>query len=133
MFEKYYGLEAKYTSQILAENKDKIMATKQGTVTYHDPCTLARKLSITEEPREAIRATGLQINEFARKEKKTICCGASGGLLHNHPARAKRLGKNRLKQAKEKTIVVGCPLCYYHLKQCSKDQDIKELSELYIE
>lgn len=53
------------------------------SVTYHDPCNLARAGQLTEEPREILRAV---VNDFREMpanttREKTFCCGAGGGLL----------------------------------------------------
>ncbi len=66
------------------------------TVTYHDPCNLARAGGLTEEPREILRAV---VNDFREMpadtiREKTFCCGAGGGLLTDE------LMETRMKGAK---------------------------------
>ncbi len=66
------------------------------TVTYHDPCNLARAGGLLEEPREILRAV---VNDFREMSpdtirQRTFCCGAGGGLL------ADELMEVRLKGAK---------------------------------
>jgi Fe-S oxidoreductase len=53
------------------------------TVTYHDPCNLARAGGLTEEPREILRAVVPAFREMARDtiRARTFCCGAGGGML----------------------------------------------------
>ncbi len=53
------------------------------TVTYHDPCNLARGGGLIDEPREILRAV---VNDFREMpadtiREKTFCCGGGGGLL----------------------------------------------------
>jgi|CZKM01.1.fsa_nt_gi Fe-S oxidoreductase len=53
------------------------------TVTYHDPCNLARAGGLMEEPREVLRAV---VNDFREMpadtiRERTFCCGAGGGML----------------------------------------------------
>ncbi len=53
------------------------------SVTYHDPCNLARAGALIEEPREILRAV---VNDFREMpadtiRQRTFCCGAGGGLL----------------------------------------------------
>jgi Fe-S oxidoreductase len=53
------------------------------TVTYHDPCNLARAGALLEEPREILRAV---VNDFREMpadtiRQRTFCCGAGGGML----------------------------------------------------
>lgn len=133
IFDRFYEYPVKHTSQVLADNLEKIRSEKEFTVTYHDPCTLARKLGITEEPRLAIKAAGANIEEFKKREERTLCCGASGGMIHNNQSLAKAIGKNRIRQAPAETIVVCCPLCHYHLKNCANKEKVIELSELFVD
>jgi Fe-S oxidoreductase len=53
------------------------------SVTYHDPCNLARAGALLEEPREILRAV---VNDFREMpadtiRQRTFCCGAGGGML----------------------------------------------------
>jgi Fe-S oxidoreductase len=53
------------------------------SVTYHDPCNLARAGGLTEEPREILRAVVSDFREMPAHtiRQYTFCCGAGGGLL----------------------------------------------------
>ena len=53
------------------------------SVTYHDPCNLARAGGLTEEPREILRAVVSDFREMPANtiRQYTFCCGAGGGLL----------------------------------------------------
>ena len=53
------------------------------SVTYHDPCNLARAGGLTEEPREILRAVVRDFREMPANtiRQYTFCCGAGGGLL----------------------------------------------------
>ena len=53
------------------------------TVTYHDPCNLARAGGLIEEPREILRAVCNNFREMppGTTREKTYCCGGGGGML----------------------------------------------------
>jgi Fe-S oxidoreductase len=53
------------------------------TVTYHDPCNLARAGGLVEEPREILRAVVSDFREMPADtiRERTYCCGAGGGML----------------------------------------------------
>jgi glycolate oxidase iron-sulfur subunit len=54
----------------------------EGTVTYHDPCHLARGQGIASQPRELIKLIdGLKLVEMAEAD---WCCGSAGSQLITH-------------------------------------------------
>jgi Fe-S oxidoreductase len=90
-----------------------------GTVTYHDPCYLARASGITEPPR-AVLAAGMgasqasKIVEVPRNRRKTSCCGAGGGRMWFDDPPTQRVGKGRVQeiiQSGADTVAVSCPFC----------------------
>jgi Fe-S oxidoreductase len=58
-------------------------ANDSATVTYHDPCNLARASGLMEEPREILRAVAGNFREMPANtiREKTFCCGGGGGML----------------------------------------------------
>lgn len=51
-----------------------------GSVTFHDPCLLARGAGLTEEPRALLRAAGGTIAEPEGHRRETVCSGAGMAL-----------------------------------------------------
>lgn len=92
--------------------------TSVGSITYHDPCYLARVNGIHEAPREVLRrATGggcCGLSEMPRNREKTSCCGAGGGRMWMEEDPKQRVSTVRAKEALAtgaKTVAVGCPFC----------------------
>lgn len=89
------------------------------SLTYHDPCYLARVNGIHAAPRELLRSAlaGAQpgeLREMERREEKTSCCGAGGGRMWMEEDPAKRVSAARAGEALAtgaKTVAVGCPFC----------------------
>ncbi|MEW6363773.1 MAG: (Fe-S)-binding protein [Acidobacteriota bacterium] len=50
------------------------------SVTYHDPCNMARSLGVVEEPREILRHCVKDFREMTPKGTENWCCGGGGGL-----------------------------------------------------
>ncbi len=50
-------------------------------VTYHDPCHLCRAQGVREQPREMLRAAGVELVEM---EGADTCCGSAGTQLITH-------------------------------------------------
>jgi len=105
----------------LKKGKIKLKPQKM-TITYHDPCHLARHASVRKAPRRVISAIpGLNFVEFQRNNKNAWCCGAGGGVKKAFAEFALWTGQERIKEAdaieKLKAIVSTCPFCKRNLKK----------------
>ena len=89
------------------------------SLTYHDPCYLARVNGVTAAPRELIDLTlpGSQDNriiEAPRHGRETACCGAGGGRMWFDDGPESRVGAERIRELLKtgaETIAVACPFC----------------------
>jgi Fe-S oxidoreductase len=116
-----------------------------GTVTYHDPCYLARVGEVTEPPRQLLQlATGSDHSrrtvEMPRNRQQTSCCGAGGGRMWFDDSPSERVGTGRVEEALAtgaKTVAVGCPFCLVMLSDGiaarQADVQVKDVAELLAE
>jgi Fe-S oxidoreductase len=83
------------------------------TVTYHDPCYLARYNQVTDAPRRLLAALGCTVVEMPRNRDNTFCCGAGGGRIWmDDSGLTERPSENRIREAVTvgvDTFVVACP------------------------
>ena len=91
------------------------------TVTYHDPCYLARYGGKVDEPRELLSRFGAAVREPVRNRENPYCCGAGGGLLFadKEEEPGSRISDVRFTQLREtgaSTVVTACPFCSIMLK-----------------
>ena len=99
---------------LLAAGRIEVEKPLRYTVTYHDPCYLARYNDVIDAPREVMRALGLNLVEMPRHGANTFCCGAGGGHIwmsdSGGPGRPAEL---RMQEALEldgvEIFVVACP------------------------
>ncbi|MGH2747117.1 MAG: (Fe-S)-binding protein [Actinomycetota bacterium] len=85
------------------------------TVTYHDPCYLARHNDVWKGAREVIKSIpGSRYQEMHRHGHKTFCCGAGGGRMWMEEHMGKKCNMERTDEAlasASDTLAVGCPFC----------------------
>jgi Fe-S oxidoreductase/nitrate reductase gamma subunit len=93
--------------------------TEGTSITYHDPCYLARATGVTEAPRTVLatavsKSSALPIVELPRNRRQTSCCGAGGGRMWFDDAPAQRVGQGRVREIANSgadTVAVSCPFC----------------------
>jgi Fe-S oxidoreductase/nitrate reductase gamma subunit len=104
-----------YLAQLVEEGRLQLPPSYAETVTYHDPCFLARVNRETEAPRRLLNgAQAIPLLEVPRRESKTFCCGAGGGRMWMEEPPTQRPGVNRAQEllaTGAKTVAVGCPFC----------------------
>ena len=110
-----YGLDVKHALVAVGERLEGMSVRPLNRrVTYHDPCHLGRMLGITEEPRQILRALGLEFVEMEHHGIFSTCCGGGGGVLDVDRSLAVEVSKNRIRDAVAvgvDTIVTACPTC----------------------
>jgi glycolate oxidase iron-sulfur subunit len=87
----------------------------EARVTYHDPCHLCRAQDVREQPREMLRAAGVELVEMKDSD---VCCGSAGTQLitHYHTSVGVLESKMDNVAATEAEVVAsGCPGCQMQL------------------
>ena len=110
-----YGLNARHALVAVAEKLQEMdLKPLNRRMTYHDPCHLGRMLGITEEPRQILRALGIELVEMEHHGIFSTCCGGGGGLIDVDRNMVIEVSKNRVRDAVAvgvDTIVTACPTC----------------------
>ena len=113
-----------------------------GSVTYHDPCYLARGRGITRAPRQILHSCGVSVTETRHHGQDTFCCGAGGAQLFITDDRreqsSERVNQKRFAQIAEtgaSTVAVACPYCPIMLRDAAShakrdDIAILDLAEI---
>ena len=111
--------------------------TREGGVTYHDPCHLKNSLGVTEQPRTLIKAAGEKLTEMVGAG---TCCGCGGTFTVHHHEMAKKIGNIKADNALAtgaKTVATSCPACMMQLTDMlsrrNKGVAVKHVVELYAE
>jgi Fe-S oxidoreductase len=85
-----------------------------GSLTYHDPCYLARYNAVVSAPRQVLAAAGARPVEMARAREQTFCCGGGGGHLFFESDGGERINRIRAREAIAthcETVCTACPYC----------------------
>lgn len=93
-----------------------------GRLTYHDPCQIARRGGVLEEPRNLLRAVASEFVEMADAGAMNWCCGGGGGVSSNERAEPLRLRVFKRKKAQldalgVDTLVTSCSNCRIVLEE----------------
>ena len=111
--------EVQHHSQLLRElvesGKLEKPVSAADTITFHDPCYLARVNGEVDAPRDILRALSSSgVAEMPRHGKKTFCCGAGGGRAWVEEAQNQRVSHVRAREAISTgatKVATGCPFC----------------------
>lgn len=133
------ALDAKVVTltSFLAEliQSGKLQPTKSArTVTYHDPCRLARDLDETEAARTIITACA-NLKEMFRHGKDTVCCGG-GTLALYRPDIVEKTTAARWKDAASTgaaTLVTACPTCSELMGKTKPDMALTSIEQLLLD
>lgn len=119
-----------------------LAGNKGESVTFHDPCYLARMNGIEREPRSVLEALGVHLREMRRHGRNSFCCGAGGAqMFKEEEAGREKVYRERAKEALHtgaKTLVTACPFCMIMMRdgvrELSNDQtEVKDIVELVAE
>jgi heterodisulfide reductase subunit D len=112
-------------SSLLNEGKISLKNRLDATVTYHDPCHLARYQNIIEEPRSILEhIPGLELVEMKRNRLQSFCCGGGGSVRAVDYDFTSNVSKKRVIEAVETgadILTTSCPFCVRMLSGAAKE------------
>jgi Fe-S oxidoreductase len=144
-FADEYDLDAEvrhYTEYLLdlVEDGSLSFGSLDRTVTYHDPCYLARGMAVIDAPRDLLDAAGVDVDELPDSGVDTMCCGGGGGNMWVESDSEERFADKRAEQADDTdgdALVTACPYCVQTLddgvKKVGADPPVQELAPLLLD
>jgi Fe-S oxidoreductase len=91
----------------------------QGTLTYHDPCQIARNGGVIEEPRYVIDHLTKNFVELRPNRGDNWCCGGGGGLValgeNEFRMKSSRVKAEQMKASGASIICTACENCHSQL------------------
>lgn len=127
-----------FLAGLLAEGRLAFEApARPGSITYHDPCYLARYNGEIAAPRRLLAALGIEVEEMARAGMTARCCGGGGGAAVTDIPGERRIADMRMDDAREtgaEILAVACPNCMVMLEGVVEPRPaVKDLAELLVE
>ncbi len=102
-------------AELIGEGRLELKEGDGRTVSFHDPCHLARYLEQCDSPREVLEAMPeLELKEMTRSREATFCCGSGGWSCEVVPELSTWTAQERLKELDETgadTVVTACSYC----------------------
>ena len=129
-----FGFEVKHILEVLDElsvaGRLKTKGHDLRPLTYHDPCQIARRGGVVEQPRRLLNAVADDFREMQDAGTMNWCCGGGGGVSANSRAeplmlQAFRHKKGQIEATGVSTLVTACANCrivmeesleHYHMK-----------------
>lgn len=111
-FEVFHHTE--FLNELLTSGKLKLKPGQSKSITYHDSCYLGRYNQIYDQPRELLKAVGLELKEMSHTGEKSFCCGAGGGRMWLEEHEGNRINEMRTDEAiavKPDFVGTACPFC----------------------
>jgi Fe-S oxidoreductase len=122
---KRFDFEVKHILEVLDElraaGKIKTKDKMSERLTYHDPCQIARRGGVIEQPRKLIREFSDNFVEMPDAGAMNWCCGAGGGVSSNERADEIRIKvfqrkKDQIDAVNPDALVSACSNCRIHIE-----------------
>lgn len=98
--------------------QSEIKGPESRTITYHDPCHLARGMGVRSQPRQLLASVpGVELVEMAEADK---CCGAGGTFSIYNPDLSRRVGDRKaanMVASEAGLVATGCLSCAMQLSE----------------
>ena len=109
-------------ARYLRENRIQLDKTRfAGTVTYHDPCQIARNGGVIDEPRFILQHLTDNFRELTDEPKYNWCCGGGGGLVAlgedtlDFRMKSSRVKADQIRATGAAVLATACENCHAQL------------------
>ncbi len=105
-----------YLALALHAGRLKLGKAAIGSVSFQDPCQLARKGGVSEAPRVLMKAMGVQLHEMENNRSFSFCCGGGGGVVDIERAtplryRTMEVKLREIDATESESFLTGCSDC----------------------
>ena len=134
LIDRPFNFKVQHIVELLDEWREQGQLKTEGfenvRMTFHDPCQLARRGGVIEQPRNLLNLVTNQLIEMEDHGKMNWCCGAGGGLGAQEEAQALRIKafnrkKKQLHTLKVDGVVTACAHCREHLEEGFEENNME--------
>ncbi|MCW9013507.1 MAG: (Fe-S)-binding protein [Gammaproteobacteria bacterium] len=131
---KKFDFKVKHILEVLDELREqgrlKTTGLEEAALTYHDPCQLARRGGVVEQPRRLLNMVAADFREMDEHGVMNWCCGGGGGVSANERAADWQLiafnkKKSQVQALGVNTMVTACANCRMVLEEGIEENDIQ--------
>jgi len=96
------------------------------TITYHDPCQMARNAGVIDEPRYVLQHLTDNFIEMTKDPKYNWCCGGGGGLVAlgdetlDFRMKSSRVKADQVQATGAKILTTACENCHTQLSDLNE-------------
>ncbi len=128
-----YKFEVKHILEVLddlvGQGLIKTKGKEEAKLTYHDPCQIARKGGVVEQPRRLLNMVASNFVEMKDAGEMNWCCGGGGGVSANERADDLKLTtfnrkKSQLQELGVEALVTACANCRLTLEEGLEENEI---------
>jgi Fe-S oxidoreductase len=128
-----YKFEVKHILEVLDEFVKQGLIKTEGMedakLTYHDPCQIARKGGIVEQPRNLLNMIASNFVEMKDTGGMNWCCSGGGGVSANERAEELKMTafkkkKSQLDELGVDTLVTACANCRLTLEEGLEENEM---------
>jgi len=121
-----YDFKVLHITELLDQLRQSLRLRTTGkevrSLTYHDPCQIARRGGVLQAPRNLLKMIANDFVEMPEAGAMNWCCGAGGGVSSNERADHLRLQvfkrkKQQLEAIRPDALVTACSNCRIYLEE----------------
>lgn len=129
-----FGFKVQHILEVLDDLRQQGRLRTKGKkavpLTFHDPCQIARRGGVVEQPRRLLGMVASDLREMTDHGTMNWCCGGGGGVSANDRAEEIKLKAFRRKKAQidetgTRTLVTACANCRITLEEGLEHYDMR--------
>jgi len=134
LLKRQFPFQVKHILEVLDEFREqgllKTSSFEEDRLTFHDPCQIARRGGVIDQPRYLLKMVAKNFVEMEDHGKMNWCCGGGGGVIAIEEATGLRLEAFKRKKAqldalKIDKLVTSCANCRIVMEEAIEEYEME--------